>query len=94
MLIYSPPPPHPHPQEIKPDTTEPMKLEHNSTQSEIEDGDIICFQIDISVEEIYDLKSRGLCSNPLQFYEFLRSRMAERDESEESRGSVDVQANA
>ena len=57
---------------------EPMKLKYTMAQSEIVDGDIICFQIDVP-NEVHDLESRGLYSNPPQFYEFLRNRTVEPD---------------
>ena len=59
-----------------------MSLKYTTAQSEIQDGDIICFQVDISDKEIQDLKSRGLCSNPQQFYKVLRNRMVEPDKRE------------
>ena len=42
------------------------------SQSEIIDGDIICFQMVVSDEEARNLESQGLYSNPLQFYKFLQ----------------------
>lgn len=45
------------------------------SQSDIQDGDIVCFQIDISDKEVRDLESRGLHSNPQQFYNFLRNQV-------------------
>ena len=52
-----------------------MKLKYTFTQSEIHDGDIICFQADISDKEVHDLESQGLYSNPTQFYDFLHNRV-------------------
>lgn len=52
-----------------------MKPKYTFTQSEIQDGDIICFQVDISEKEIHDLESQGLYSNPQQFYDFLQNRV-------------------
>lgn len=52
-----------------------MKPKYTFTQSEIQDGDIICFQVDISDKEIHDLESQGLYSNPPQFYDFLQNRV-------------------
>jgi len=54
---------------------EPMKLNNTLTESKIQDGDIICFQVQISGQEIRDLNSRGLYSNPQQFYKFLQNRV-------------------
>ena len=69
----------PVPQELKPGMIEFMNLGFTISQSEIQDGDIICFQVAISDEKARDLESRGLYSNPQQFYKFLRSRMVEAD---------------
>jgi ubiquitin carboxyl-terminal hydrolase 7 len=52
-----------------------MKPKYTFTQSEIQDGDIICFQVDISDKEVHDLESQGLYSNPQQFYDFLQNRV-------------------
>ncbi|KAF9792792.1 cysteine proteinase [Thelephora terrestris] len=62
-------------EEIKPGMIELMKPKYTFTQSEIQDGDIICFQVDISDKEIHDLESQGLYSNPQQFYDFLQNRV-------------------
>jgi ubiquitin carboxyl-terminal hydrolase 7 len=52
-----------------------MKPKFTFTQSEIQDGDIICFQVDISEAEVHELETQGLYSNPLQFYDFLHNRV-------------------
>jgi len=54
-----------------------MQPQHTFSQSGIQDGDIICFQVDISDREVHDLESQGLCSNPQQFYKFLQNRAME-----------------
>jgi len=46
-------------------------------ESGIRDGDIICFQVDISNQGAHKFESQGLCSNPPQFYEVLQKRMKE-----------------
>ena len=51
-----------------------MKPSETFAKSEIQDGDIICFQVDISEQEAEDFESRGLSSNPQQFYKSLQSR--------------------
>ncbi|TFY56142.1 hypothetical protein EVJ58_g7817 [Rhodofomes roseus] len=61
-------------EEIKPGMIELMKPKLTFTQSEIQDGDIICFQVDISEKE-HDLESQGLYSNPMQYYDFLQNRV-------------------
>jgi ubiquitin carboxyl-terminal hydrolase 7 len=38
-------------EEIKPGMIELMKLKHTFSQSEIQDGDIICFQVDLPEKE-------------------------------------------
>jgi len=44
-------------------------------KSDIQNGDIICFQVEISDQEARDLESQGLYSNPVQFYDFLQNRV-------------------
>jgi len=63
------------PQEIKPGMIQPTWPGHTFTQSEIQSGDIICFQAETSDQETHDLESQGLCSNPVQFYNFLLNRV-------------------
>ena len=46
-------------------------------ESGIQDGDIICFQVDISDQGARKFKSQGLSSNPRQFYEVLQKRVKE-----------------
>ncbi|TFY70399.1 hypothetical protein EVG20_g2597 [Dentipellis fragilis] len=62
-------------EEIKPGMIELMKPKLTFQQSEIQDGDLICFQVDISEKEVHDLESQGLYSNPIQFYDFLQNRV-------------------
>ena len=52
-----------------------MKPNRTLHQSEIQDGDIICFQNEISDQEARGLESEGLYSNPPQFYAFLHNRV-------------------
>lgn len=67
-----------------------MKAKLSFSQSEIQDGDVICFQVDLPEKEyvlhpfskylansrrINDLESQGLYSNPVQFYDFLQNRV-------------------
>ncbi|KAH9981229.1 ubiquitin carboxyl-terminal hydrolase 5 [Lactifluus volemus] len=47
----------------------------NERMREIQDGDVICFQVDLSEKEIHDLEIQGLYSNPIQFYDFLQNRV-------------------
>jgi len=87
-----------HPsQEIKPGMIELMKPNYTLTQSEIRDGDIICFQAEISHREIHDLKSQGLCSDAKEFYNFLQHRVVgpnEREEAPVTRGIPEEDQNA
>ncbi|KAF4576508.1 hypothetical protein EYR40_000746 [Pleurotus pulmonarius] len=62
-------------EEIKPGMIELMKPKLSFAQSEIQDGDVICFQVDISEKEIHDLEAQGLYSNPVQYYDFLQNRV-------------------
>lgn len=62
-------------QEVKPGMVELMKLAYTLAQSEIQDGDIICFQAEISDAEIRQLEAQGMYSNPLQFYDYLYDRV-------------------
>jgi len=62
-------------QEVKPGLIELMTTQWTLSQSEIQDGDVICFQVVISDQEVRNLESRGLSLNPQQFYDFLQNRM-------------------
>ncbi|KAF8177293.1 ubiquitin carboxyl-terminal hydrolase 5 [Mycena galopus ATCC 62051] len=62
-------------EEIKPGMVEPMKPKLSFAQCEIQDGDIICFQVDISEKEAHDFESQGLHSNPIPFYDYLQNRV-------------------
>ncbi|KDQ60693.1 hypothetical protein JAAARDRAFT_31668 [Jaapia argillacea MUCL 33604] len=62
-------------EEIKPGMIELMKPKMTFAQSEIQDGDVICFQVDINDKEVHDLESQGLYSNPVQYYDFLQNRV-------------------
>ncbi|KAJ7156042.1 hypothetical protein C8R43DRAFT_421204 [Mycena crocata] len=62
-------------EEIKPGMIELMKPKLSFAQSEIQDGDVICFQVDLPEKESHDLESQGLHSNPIHFYDFLQNRV-------------------
>ncbi|KAL1944539.1 hypothetical protein VTO73DRAFT_2969 [Trametes versicolor] len=62
-------------EEIKPGMIEQMKPKLTFTQSEIQDGDIICFQVELSEKELHDYETQGLYSNPVQYYDFLQNRV-------------------
>ncbi|KAF9649116.1 cysteine proteinase [Thelephora ganbajun] len=71
-------------EEVEPGMIVFMEPRYTFTRSKIQDGDIICFQVEISGKEVHDLKSQGSYSNPPQFYEFLRNRVIEPDKRNES----------
>ncbi|KIM26035.1 hypothetical protein M408DRAFT_330816 [Serendipita vermifera MAFF 305830] len=62
-------------EEIKPGMIELMKPKATFAQSEIQDGDIICFQVEIGENDIADLEAQGLASSPVAFYDFLQNRV-------------------
>ncbi|KAG6878712.1 hypothetical protein C0993_011527 [Termitomyces sp. T159_Od127] len=62
-------------EEIKPGMIELMKPKLSFAQSEIQDGDVICFQVDLPDKEIHDLEAQGLYHNPVQYYDFLQNRV-------------------
>ncbi|KAJ7046714.1 hypothetical protein C8F04DRAFT_1307881 [Mycena alexandri] len=62
-------------EEIKPGMIELMKPKLSFAQSEIQDGDVICFQVDLTEKESHDLDSQGLHSNPIHHYDFLQNRV-------------------
>ncbi|KAF7338349.1 Ubiquitin carboxyl-terminal hydrolase 21 [Mycena venus] len=61
--------------EIKPGMIELMKPKLSFAQSEIQDGDVICFQVDLPEKEAHDIESQGLHSNPIHYYDFLQNRV-------------------
>jgi len=63
-------------EEIKPNMIELMKPKATFLQSEIQDGDILCFQADQSEAEIRDLeRKRAAYVDPPQFYDFFMNRV-------------------
>ncbi|KAI3493363.1 hypothetical protein L1887_41917 [Cichorium endivia] len=62
-------------EEIKPGMIEQMKPKATFAQSEIQDGDVICFQIELSEKDAHDYESQSLYSNPIQFYDFLQNQI-------------------
>ena len=61
----------------------PMTLKYTFSQSDVRDGDIICFQARISDKEARDLESQGLYSDLPRFYSFLQHRGMKPDAGEE-----------
>ncbi|RHZ60946.1 hypothetical protein Glove_350g9 [Diversispora epigaea] len=62
-------------EEIKPNMIEEMKPKSTFQQSEIQDGDIICFQKVLTEREIQEHSAAGRVYNIPQFYEFLSMRI-------------------
>lgn len=62
-------------EEIKPGMIEQMKMKATFLQSEIQDGDVICFQTEISEKDAHDYETQSLYSNPIQFYDFLQNQI-------------------
>ena len=62
-------------EEIKPGMIEVMKLKQTFAQSEIQDGDIICFQAELSENDMRDYETQGMYATPPQYYDFLQNRV-------------------
>ncbi|CAB4475297.1 unnamed protein product [Rhizophagus irregularis] len=62
-------------EEVKPNMIEEMHLEFTFQQSEIQDGDIICFQKALTEREIQEHRSVCRCWNIPHFYESLALRI-------------------
>ncbi|KAH8927853.1 cysteine proteinase [Atractiella rhizophila] len=56
-------------EEIKPNMIEQMKLKATFLQSEIQDGDIVCFQVEMPERE------PNLITSPVQFYDYFLNRV-------------------
>lgn len=62
-------------EEIKPGMIEQLKPKATFLQSEIQDGDVVCFQIELSEKDASDYEMQSLYSNPVQFYDFLQNQV-------------------
>lgn len=62
-------------EEIKPNMIELMKLKATFVNSEIQDGDILCFQAEPTEAETRDLEQQYRYTNPIQFYDFFTNRV-------------------
>jgi ubiquitin carboxyl-terminal hydrolase 7 len=62
-------------EEIKAGMIEGMKVKQTFQQNEIQDGDIITYQVDISEKEVADLEAQSLYSSVPQIYDFLQNRV-------------------
>ncbi|KAF2235914.1 ubiquitin carboxyl-terminal hydrolase 21 [Viridothelium virens] len=62
-------------EEIKQNMIEPMKAKITLAASEIQDGDIICFQRGLNDKEIQEIQSRDGCVDAREFYDYLLNRI-------------------
>ncbi|ORY78391.1 putative ubiquitin carboxyl-terminal hydrolase 5 [Leucosporidium creatinivorum] len=62
-------------EEIKPNMIELMKMKATFLQSEIQDGDIVCFQVEMQEPERHDLDKQSMFTTPVQFYDFFLNRV-------------------
>jgi len=62
-------------EEIKAGMIEVMKMKQTFLQNEIQDGDIICYQVEMTEKEVSDLEAQSLYSSVPQFYDFLQNRV-------------------
>ncbi|RXK41314.1 ubiquitin carboxyl-terminal hydrolase 7 [Tremella mesenterica] len=62
-------------EEIKAGMIEGMKIKQTFLQNEIQDGDIITYQVEMSEKEVQDLEGQSLYSSVPQFYDFLQNRV-------------------
>lgn len=62
-------------EEIKAGMIESMKVKQTFQQNEIQDGDIITYQVDLSEKEVGDLEQQSLYSSVPQIYDFLQNRV-------------------
>ena len=65
-------------EEIKHSMIEPMKPKSTFQQAEIQDGDIICFQKQLTDQEITLLKQAGSYATATEFYDYLLNRVVVR----------------
>ena len=62
-------------EEIKHSMIEPMKPKMSFSQAEIQDGDVICFQKDLSETEATTVREAGSYANAKEFYDYLLNRI-------------------
>ena len=62
-------------EEIKPSMIEAMKLKSTFHQSEIQNGDIICFERALSEAEMNNVTAQGGVATAMNYYEFLDNRV-------------------
>lgn len=61
-------------EEIKSDMIEPLKTNNTFQQSELQSGDIICFQKHVPESELSDMSQTGKPTDAKQFYDYLMNR--------------------
>ncbi|KAK3819643.1 MAG: ubiquitin carboxyl-terminal hydrolase 5 [Benniella sp.] len=62
-------------EEIKPTMIEPMKMKSTFQQCEIQGGDIIVFQKDLTPKELGELKDQNAKASIIQYYEYIFNRI-------------------
>ncbi|KFH73362.1 ubiquitin thiolesterase [Podila verticillata NRRL 6337] len=62
-------------EEIKPTMIEPMKMKSTFNQCEIQGGDIVVFQKDLTPKEMTELQHQGLRPSAPQHYEYIFNRV-------------------
>ncbi|KAF9100159.1 hypothetical protein BGX27_000461 [Mortierella sp. AM989] len=62
-------------EEIKPTMIEPMKMKSSFQQSEIQGGDIIVFQKDLTPKELTELASQNVRATIPQYFEYIYNRI-------------------
>ncbi|CAD6570825.1 MAG: hypothetical protein TREMPRED_006048 [Tremellales sp. Tagirdzhanova-0007] len=62
-------------EEIKAGMIEGMKVKQTYQQNEIQDGDVVCYQVEMTEKEVQDLEAQSLYSSTPQFYDFLQNRV-------------------
>ncbi|RUS34462.1 ICP0-binding domain of ubiquitin-specific protease 7-domain-containing protein [Jimgerdemannia flammicorona] len=61
--------------EIQPSMIEAMKTSATFQQSEIQDGDIICFQKEMSVTETAEYRSQGHAATIIEFFKKIKTKI-------------------
>ncbi|RUP46159.1 ICP0-binding domain of ubiquitin-specific protease 7-domain-containing protein [Jimgerdemannia flammicorona] len=62
-------------EEIQPSMIEAMKTSATFQQSEIQDGDIICFQKEMSVTETAEYRSQGHAATIIEFFKKIKTKI-------------------
>ena len=80
-------------EEIKNSMIDQMKPKLTFQQAEIQDGDIICFQKDISEKEADKLREAGKYANAKEFYDYLLNRVTVQFHSRFPQNSPNISLN-